>query len=105
MLDDYIESGFLTDSIPFQNAICVICKYIEFQKNTFDYVNDELNKRIEKYKKYIPEIFESGIEDRFISEKEADNVSLSDEIDYTIVNQKRSELIKQSLDYIKSSID
>lgn len=32
MLDDYIESGFLTDSIPFQNAICVICKYIEFQK-------------------------------------------------------------------------
>lgn len=45
------------------------------------------------------------IEDRFISEIEADNVSLSDEIDYTTVNKKRDELIKQSLDYLKSAID
>ena len=67
-LDDYITLGFPTDSIPFQNAICVITKYIEFQKNNFNFVNEELNRKIEKYLKYVPEIFESGIKHASLSE-------------------------------------
>lgn len=46
-----------------------------------------------------------NLEDRFISEKEADSVSLRDEIDYTSVNKIRDQLIEKSLGYLKSAID
>ena len=52
MLDRYIELGFPTDGMPFQNAIIALNEYVIMQKN-LGYENASLNKRLAEYQKYL----------------------------------------------------
>lgn len=67
MLDRYLELGFSSDDIPFQNAISVMKSYIAFQ-NKVDYSNPELFSRIETFYKYEKADFEGGIRRTTLSE-------------------------------------
>lgn len=60
MLDNYIENGYPTDSIPFQNALFVVKKYIDVQKK-MGYTNQKLEDRAADFQKYEGEVFEAGI--------------------------------------------
>lgn len=61
MLDEYINSGFDVEAVPFQNALNVLDCYVEFQ-NKLGYTNEDLNKKLESYKEQRAESFSAGIE-------------------------------------------
>lgn len=56
MMDEYVDMGFPTEGIPFQNALCVLTEYID-EQHKFGYENAEMIGKLRKYDKYrIPNV-------------------------------------------------
>lgn len=60
MMENYVKTGFPTNSISFQNAIVVLDEYIEMQRE-IGYENPVIINKLDKYSKYRISGIESGI--------------------------------------------
>lgn len=67
MLDSYLNNGYPPESVPFQNALFVIKKYIEVQKK-MGYTNQTLEERASEYEKYEGEHFDAGVQHTSLDE-------------------------------------
>lgn len=60
MLNQYIDSEFPINGMPFQDALCVLNEYVEMQRK-LGYENSEMVTRLKKYDQYRIQGIEAGI--------------------------------------------
>ena len=61
LMDAYLDLGYPSEGMPFQNAICVLKSYVEMQRE-MNYENSELISKLASYEKYCLPGLMAGIE-------------------------------------------